>query len=198
MSGRGSPRPGWLAAIPSTPDGVEERRGRGRGGEDCRPSRRFRCERWRHQTEQKRGEELAKRSAASFALVLSSFPSACSFALPCPYHLKDGRGRGRGGQDGRPSRRCPSAGRSVPMWWRCGGDCIAQNWTSWPPVLSLSADTSGRSGERLAMVWTVKTQTKQKRGEELAKIAAASFALVLSLPSLLLAFVFSLYIIMYI
>ena len=198
MSGRGSPRPGWLAAIPSTPDGVEERRGRGRGGEDCRPSRRCRCERWRHQTEQKRGEELAKRSAASFALVLSSFPSACSFALPCPYHLKDGRGRGRGGQDGRPSRRCPSAGRSVPMWWRCGGDCIAQNWTSWPPVLSLSADTSGRSGERLAMVWTVKTQTKQKRGEELAKIAAASFALVLSLPSLLLAFVFSLYIIMYI
>ena len=59
------------------------------------------------------------------------------------------------------------------------------------PSLSLSVDTSGRSGERLAMVWTVKNQTEQKRGEELAKMAAAFFALVLSLPSFLIAFVFS-------
>ena len=86
--------------------------------------------------------------------------------------------------------------------FRCGGDVVAiaspRTGRGGRPSLSLIADTSGRSGERLAMVWTVKTQTKQKRGEELAKIAAASFALVLSLPSLLLAFVFSLYIIMYI
>ena len=66
------------------------------------------------------------------------------------------------------------------------------------PSLSMSADTSGRSGERLAMVWTVKTQTEQNRGEELAKMSAASFALVLSLPYLLLVCVFPLYIIMYI
>ena len=26
----------------------------------------------------------------------------CSFALPYPHHLKEGRGRGRGGHDGRP------------------------------------------------------------------------------------------------
>ena len=31
-------------------------------------------------------------SAASFALVLSlPSPSACSFALPCPYYLKEGK-----------------------------------------------------------------------------------------------------------
>jgi hypothetical protein len=41
--------------------------------------------------------------------------------------------------------------------------------------------------------------SRQKRGEERAKMAAASFALVLSLPSLLLlAFVLPLYIIRYI
>ena len=27
-----------------------------------------------------------------------------------------------------------AAGRSVASLWRCGGDCIAQNWTRWPPV----------------------------------------------------------------
>lgn len=27
-----------------------------------------------------------------------------------------------------------AAGRSVPMWWRCGGDCIAQKRTGWLPV----------------------------------------------------------------
>ena len=34
------------------------------------------------------------------------------------------------------------------------------------PSISLSADTSGRSGERLAMVWTVKTSdgTEERRG----------------------------------
>ena len=37
-----------------------------------------------------RREERAKMSAASFALVLSlPSPSACSFALPCPYYLKE-------------------------------------------------------------------------------------------------------------
>ena len=56
--------------------------------------------------------------------------------------------------------------------------------------LSLSADRSGRSGKRLAMVWTVKTSAGYQEGEERAKMAAASFALVLSLPSLLLALLF--------
>ena len=120
------------------------------------------------------------------------------FRLLCPTSPHEGRERGRGGQDGRPSRRCHSAGRSAA---RCG-DVVSiaspRIGRGGRPSLSLSADTSGRWGERLAMVWTVKTQTEQKRGEELAKIAAASFALVLSLPSLLLAFVFSLYMIMYI
>ena len=30
-------------------------------------------------------------AAASFAMVLSLFFFACSFALPCPYYLKEGK-----------------------------------------------------------------------------------------------------------
>ena len=30
-------------------------------------------------------------AAASFALILSSFPSACFFVPPCPYYLKEGK-----------------------------------------------------------------------------------------------------------
>ena len=99
---------------------------------------------------------------------------ALAGSVSFPYHLKEGtttrkgRGRGRGGQDGRPSRRFPVVagcwsigGEVVAMWWRCGGDVVAiaspRIGRGSRPSLSLSADTSGRSGERLAMVWTVKT-----------------------------------------
>ena len=95
-------------------------------------------------------------AAASFALVLSLF-FVCSFALPYPHQLKEGRGRGRGGHDGRPSRRCPAAGRSAA---RCGDvveKASPRSGRGGRPYLSLSVDTSWRSGERLAMVWTVKT-----------------------------------------
>ena len=86
----------------------------------------------RQQTERKRGEELARMSAASFALVLSSFPSACSFALSYPHHLKEGRGRGggRGGQDDRQPEALPCGFWSLA---RCGDD-IGQKRTRWPPV----------------------------------------------------------------
>ena len=93
--------------------------------------------------------------AASFALVLSL---PVLFApLLFPSSPPEGRERGRGGQDVRPSRRCPAAGRSAA---RCG-DVVAiastRSGRGGRPSLSLSADTSGRSGEVLAMVWTVET-----------------------------------------
>ena len=113
-------------------------------GEDIRRSRR-------------RGEERAKRSAEYFALVPSLSVSfvVCS-ALPSPPEGRE-RGRGRGGQDGRPSRRCPGAGRSAARWLRGVAMTSPRSGRGGRPSLSLSADTSGRWGERLAMVWTVKT-----------------------------------------
>ena len=167
------------------------------------------------------------------------FPLFFSFArLLCPTSPHEGRELGRGGQDGRPSRRCPAAGRSAA---RCG-DVVAiaspRSGRGGRPSLSLSADTRGRSGERLAMVWTVKTsdgaEERRGTGEDGGGIlrpgSLSSFpfcllfcsALPLLLeggeggegrgrarggkdgrpsrlcPSLLLAFVFPLYIIMYI
>ena len=51
--------------------------------------------------------------------------------------------------------------------WRCGGDVVAiaspRSGRGGRPSLSLSADTSGRSGERLAMVWTVKASDGAER-----------------------------------
>ena len=112
-------------------------------------------------------------AAASFALVLSLF-FVCSFALPYPHQLKEGRGRGRGGHDGRPSRRCPAAGRSAA---RCGDvveKASPRSGRGGRPYLSLSVDTSWRSGERLAMVWTVKTsdgaEERRGTGEEVGGI----------------------------
>ena len=54
--------------------------------------------------------------------------------------------------------------------WRCGGEVL--RWHRPEPdgvaflPSPLSADTSGRSGERLAMVWTVKTSdgAEERRG----------------------------------
>ena len=54
--------------------------------------------------------------------------------------------------------------------FRCGGDVVAiaspRSGRGGRPSLSLSADTSGRWGERLAMVWTVKTSdgAEERRG----------------------------------
>ena len=97
---------------------------------------------------------------------------ALAGSVPCPYHLKEGtttrkgRGRGRGGQGVRTSRRCPVAA----VRWRCGGE--VWRWHRPEPdgvaflPSPLSADTRWRSGERLAMVWTVKTSdgTEERRG----------------------------------
>lgn len=47
------------------------------------------------------------------------------------------------------------AGRSVAKWWRGVAMASPRSGRGSRPSLSLSADTIGRSGERLAMVWTV-------------------------------------------
>ena len=73
---------------------------------------------------------------------------------------------------------------SLAMWWRGVAITSPRSGRGGGPSLWLSADTRGRTGEQLAKVWTVKTQTEQKRCEELAKMEAAFFALVLSLPVL--------------
>ena len=65
-----------------------------------------------------RREERAKMSAASFALVLSLPVLFAPLLFPSSPPEGRERGRGRGGQNVRPSRRCPvAAGR-----WRCGGE----------------------------------------------------------------------------
>ena len=104
-----------------------------------------------------RREGRAKRSAASFALVPSLPVLFAPLRFPSSPPEGRGRGRGRGGQDGRPSRRCPGAGRSAARWWRGVAMTSSRSGRGGRPSLSLSADTSGRWGERLAMVWTVKT-----------------------------------------
>ena len=94
---------------------------------------------------------------------------ALAGSLPYHNHLKEGRGRGRGGHDGRTSRRCPGRWLLVDRW-RCGGDVVAiaspRSGRGSRPSLSLLADTSGRSGELLEMVWTVAAAdgTEEKRG----------------------------------
>ena len=52
------------------------------------------------------------------------------------------------------------------MWWRGVAIASTRIGRGGRPFLSLSAGTSGRSGERLAMVWTVKTSdgTEERRG----------------------------------
>ena len=58
----------------------------------------------------------------------------------------------------------------LPCCWSLGGDVVSiaspRIGRGGRPSLSLSADTSGRSGERLAMVWTVKTSdgAEERRG----------------------------------
>ena len=59
---------------------------------------------------------------------------------------------------------------ALPCCWSIGGDVVAMTspriGRGGRPSISLSADTSGRSGERLAMVWTVKTSdgAEERRG----------------------------------
>ena len=109
-------------------------------------------------------------------------------SVPCPYHLKDGtttrkgRGRGRGGQDGRTSRRCPVAA----VRWRCGGEVWRWHRPEPDGVAFLPSPCAMLRAGEAASGWRwcgrCRHQTEQKRGEELAKIAAASFSLVPSLP----------------
>ena len=83
-------------------DGAEERRGTGEDG----------------------GGILRPGSLSLFFRLL-----VC-YALPSPHEGRE-RGRGRGGQDVIPSRRCPAAGRSAA---RCGD------------VVSIASPRSGRGG----------------------------------------------------
>ena len=55
---------------------------------------------------------------------------------------------------------------SLAMWWRGVAIASTRIGRGGRPSLSLSADTSGRSGERLAMALTVKTSdgTEERRG----------------------------------
>ena len=107
---------------------------------------------------------------------------ALAGSLPFPHHLKDGRGIERGGQDGRTSRRCPVAA----VRWRCGGEVWRWHRPEPDGVAFLPSPCSMLRAGEAASVWRwcgrCRHQTEQKRGEELAKIAAASFALVPSLP----------------
>ena len=67
-----------------------------------------------------------------------------------------------------------AAGQSVPMWWRCVAMASPRRGRGSRPSLSLSADTSGRSGERLAMVCTVEAadgaEERRGTGEEVGGI----------------------------
>ena len=65
---------------------------------------------------------------------------ALAGSVPCPYYLKE--------EDEDEERKRPRTRRagwqnvealpcgccSLAMWWRCGGDSIAQKRTRWPPV----------------------------------------------------------------
>ena len=93
---------------------------------------------------------------------------ALAGSLPYPHHLREGKRTGKrtkraGWQTGRGAALLLFAGRSVA---RCG-DGFAQNWTGWPPFLSSWLLVRWwRSGERVAMVWTVRTAdgTEERRG----------------------------------
>ena len=74
-------------------------------------------------------------AAEFFALILSSFPSACSFVPPCPYYLKEGKEEDED-EAGRMSDR-----RGDALWLLVAGDVVArcgddidQKRKRWPPV----------------------------------------------------------------
>ena len=55
-------------------------------------------------------------AAAPFALVLSlPSPSACSFALPCPYYLKDGK-EGKEEDEPEAGRMADRRGSALPFF----------------------------------------------------------------------------------
>ena len=127
-------------------------------------------------------------------------------SVPCPYHLKEEDEDEAGRMSDRRGAALLFAGCcSLAMWWRGVAIASPRIGRCGRPSLSLSADTSGRSGERLAMVWTVKTSdgTEERRGTGedgggiLRPVSLFLFcSLVCSFPALL-AFVLSLYIIRY-
>lgn len=126
-------------------------------------------------------------------------------AIPSP----PGRGEEDGDEAGRMADRRGAAllfaGRSVARWWRGVAMASPRTRRSGRPSLTLGDVASGRGGERWRWCGRLGQQMEQRRGEELAKRSAASFALFLSflLPflfclslysSLLFLFLFFLYI----
>lgn len=73
--------------------------------------------------------------------------------------------------------------------FRCGGDVVAiaspRTGRGGRPSLSLIANTSGRSGERLAMVWTVEAadETEERRGTGEDSVGILRHGSLSSLPS---------------
>ena len=113
---------------------------------------------------------------------LSSFPSACSFALPYLHHLKEGKEEAR--RAGWPTARGAAlsllfAGRSVARWLRGVAMTSPRSGRGGRPSLSMSAGTRGRSCERLAMVWTMEaadgTDERRGTGEEVGGILRPVF-----------------------
>lgn len=93
------------------------------------------------------------------------------------------RGRQRGSsrqQDASERRQDGRQPRALPLCWLIGGEVVAitSPRAGWPPIPSTGCDWV--MGKPLAMVRTVRQQTERKRGEELARMSAASFALFLS------------------
>ena len=93
---------------------------------------------------------------------------ALAGSFPYTHHLTDGK---RGGDAaGRMTDRPRGAAMLFAGCWSIGGDVVAiaspRSGRGGRPSLSLSACTSGRCGERLAMVWTAEASdgTEERRG----------------------------------
>ena len=86
---------------------------------------------------------------------------ALAGSLPYNHHLRDRKRTGTRREGWQTVEALPCGRWMLVDRWRGGGDVVAiespRSGRCGSPSLSLSADRSGRSGERLAMMWTVKT-----------------------------------------
>ena len=78
------------------------------------------------------GEEVVRILHTCF---LSSFPSACSFALSYPHHMREGK---RDGEEDEAGRMTDSLGGGCPVvagCWSIGGEVVAMWWRLHRPEL---------------------------------------------------------------